>query len=79
MQSSQHKEPLIQTEIPPGPWHAIGTELFYLDGAEYLLVADYYSKYLIVREVPEEQQYDNREFNERYFQRTRNTQNRKIR
>ena len=52
MQSSQHKEPLIQTEITPGPWHTIGTYLFYLDGAEYLLVADYYSKYLIVREVP---------------------------
>ena len=52
MQSSQHKEPLIRTEIPPSPWHTIGTDLFYLDGAEYLLVADYYSKYLIVREVP---------------------------
>ena len=52
MQNSQPKEPLIQTEIPPGPWHTIGTDLFYLDGAEYLLVADYYSKYQFVREVP---------------------------
>jgi hypothetical protein len=52
MQNSQPKEPLIQTAIPPGPWHTIGTYLFYLDGAEYLLVADYYSKYQFVREVP---------------------------
>jgi hypothetical protein len=52
MQNSQRKEPLIQTEILPGPWHAIGTDLFYLDGAEYLLVADDYSKYQFVREVP---------------------------
>ena len=51
MQSSQPKEPLIQTEIPPGLWHTIGTDLFYLNGAEYLLVADYYSKYQLVREV----------------------------
>jgi hypothetical protein len=45
LQSSQPKEPLISTEIPPRPWHTIGTDLFYLDGSEYLLIADYYSKY----------------------------------
>jgi hypothetical protein len=49
MESSQLKEALIHTEIPPGPWHTIGTDLFYLDGAGYLLVADYYSIKIPVR------------------------------
>ena len=51
-QPAQQKEPLIQTEIPPRPWHTVGTDLFYLRGEEYLLVSDYYSKYPIVRKVP---------------------------
>ena len=55
MQNSQPKEPLIQTEVPPGPWHTVGTDLFYLDGSEFRLIADYYSKYQFVREVPKGQ------------------------
>lgn len=51
-QSSQKKEPLIQTEIPPRPWHTIGTDIFYLKGNEYLLISDYYSKYPFVRKIP---------------------------
>ena len=51
-QSKQNKEPLIQTEVPPRPWHTIGTDLFDLDEEEYLLVADYYSKYPFVRRIP---------------------------
>ena len=49
---SQHKEPLIPTEVPPRAWHTIGTDLFSLEGSEYLVVADYYSKYLFVRQIP---------------------------
>jgi len=48
---SQQKEPLILTEVPPGAWHTIGTDLFTLEGSEYLVVADYYSKYLFVRQI----------------------------
>ena len=55
MQNSQPKEPLIQKEVPPGPWHTVGTDLFYLDGSEFLLIADYYSKYQFVPEVPKGQ------------------------
>ncbi len=33
----------------------VGTDLFYLDNSEYLLIADYYSKYQFVREVPKGQ------------------------
>ena len=52
LQKTQTKEPLIQPEIPPRPWHTVATDLFYLEGAEYLLIADYYSKYPFVRKIP---------------------------
>ena len=53
--SNQTKEPLVQTEVPPRPWHTIGTDLFFLNGDEYLLVSDYYSKYSFVRKIPKSQ------------------------
>ena len=40
LQLNQPREPLLQTEVPPRPWHSIGTDLFYLDENEYLLIAD---------------------------------------
>ena len=49
---SQQKEPLILIEVPPRVWHTIGTDLFTLEGSEYLVVADYYSKYPFVRQIP---------------------------
>lgn len=52
---SQSKEPLIPTEIPPRAWHTIGTDLFYLNGEEYLIIADYYSKFQFVRKIPKGQ------------------------
>ena len=52
LQSKQPKEPMSPKEIPPRPWHTVGTDLFYLDGSEYLLIADYYSKFPIVRKIP---------------------------
>ena len=32
--------------IPKGPWEMLGTEIFQLSGKKYLLVVDYYSKYI---------------------------------
>ena len=46
------KRALIPTEVPPRAWHTIGTDLFTLEGPEYLVVADYYSKYPFVRRIP---------------------------
>lgn len=54
-QPTQQKEPLIQSEIPPCPWHTIGTDIFYLKGEEYLLISDYFSKFPFVRKIPEGQ------------------------
>ena len=55
LQPNQPREPLLQTEVPPRPWHTIGTDLFYLDENEYLLIPDYYTKYPFVRKIPKGQ------------------------
>ena len=39
LKPNKPREPLLQTELPPRPWH---TTLFCLDEDEYLLIADYY-------------------------------------
>ena len=39
------REPLIQTPLPPHAWHIVGADLFFMDGANYLLVIDYFSRY----------------------------------
>ena len=43
-QSSQTKEPIMQHHIPSKPWLKLGADLFNMNGREYLLVIDYYSK-----------------------------------
>lgn len=55
LQNSQPKEPLNPTETPPRAWHAVGTDLFRLDGSDCLLMADCYSKYNFVRKIPKGQ------------------------
>ena len=50
-QRSQQPETLIQTEIPAGPWQTLGSDIFHLDGDTYLLVADYYSKFPVVKKM----------------------------
>ena len=46
-QTRQRREPMTQSEVPPRAWHTVGADLFTLNG-EYLIVADYYSKYPFV-------------------------------
>ena len=47
-------QPLIGTthELPPFPWHTLATELFYWKRMDFLIVADVFSKYIIVRKLP---------------------------
>ena len=52
LKPKQAREPLIQTEVPPRPWHTVGTDIFYLDDDELLLTADYYTKYPFVTKFP---------------------------
>ena len=46
--TSQKSEPLLSTKLPDYPWQRIGTDLFMLNGATYLLVIDYFSRFVEV-------------------------------
>ena len=41
-------EPLCQTVLPERPWQVVGTGLFYSQSVDYLLVVDYFSRYVEV-------------------------------
>ena len=47
-------QPLIGTtqELPPFLWHILATDLFYWKRMDCLTVADIFSKYIIVRKLP---------------------------
>ena len=51
-QPSQTPEPLLQHDIPTKPWDVVGTDLFDLNGSQWLIIADYYSKYPVVKQLP---------------------------
>ena len=39
-------------DVPHHAWHTLGTDLFYWNKIDYLVIGDYFSKYLIVRRLP---------------------------
>ena len=43
-----NREPMIPTVISERPWQVLGTDLFSLKGRTYLLVVDYFSRYVEV-------------------------------
>ena len=47
-------QPIIGTtqELPPFPWHTLATDMFYWKRMDFLIVADVFSKYIIVRKLP---------------------------
>ena len=45
-QYSNQKEPMVQGQIPEGPWDMVATDLFQWDGADHLLIVDYYSRFI---------------------------------
>ena len=40
------------SEVPPHAWHTLGMDLFYWNKIDSLVVGDYFSKFLIVRKLP---------------------------
>ena len=40
------------SEVPPHAWHTLEADLFYWNKMDYLVIGDYFSKYLIVRKIP---------------------------
>ena len=54
-QSQQNSTAIVQkyvSEVPPHPWHTLGSDLFCFQRIDFLVVVDYFSKYLIVRKIP---------------------------
>ena len=54
-QSQQNSTAIVQkyvSEVPPHPWHTLGSDLFYFQRIDFLVIVDYFSKYLIVRKIP---------------------------
>ncbi|XP_053400458.1 uncharacterized protein K02A2.6-like [Mercenaria mercenaria] len=49
---SNQKEPLVYTQVPEYPWQVVGTDLFEFNGKDFLIVADHYSHYFEVKELP---------------------------
>ena len=41
----------ITQEIPPFPWHTLATDIFYWKLMDFLIVADVFSKYFLVRKL----------------------------
>ena len=48
---SQQKETLLSHEVPSAPWEKIAIDIFELNNTHYLLCADYFSKFPIVRYI----------------------------
>ena len=48
---NQKREPLLPHKVPDGPWQKIGADFFDFDGKKFLLVIDYFSKFLFVEKV----------------------------
>ncbi|PIK45274.1 hypothetical protein BSL78_17871 [Apostichopus japonicus] len=51
-QPSQQAEPLLQHDLPTKPWNTIGVDLFEFSDNQWLIIADYYTKYPIIRKIP---------------------------
>ena len=49
--TAQRKLPSVPSEIPPHAWQTLGTNLFYCKHFDFLVLGDYFSKFLIVRKL----------------------------
>ena len=52
-QEHRKSQPIIGTtqELPPFPWHTLVTDIFYWKRMDFLIVADVFSKYFLVRKL----------------------------
>ena len=50
-QAAQPRLPLMQPDLPTKAWSKLGTDIFEYNDSKYLIVVDYYSRYIIVRKL----------------------------
>ena len=48
---SDQAEPLITSDFPNRPWQTVGTDLFDYKGNQYLLLVDYFSRYIEIAKL----------------------------
>ena len=46
-----HTEPMLSSELPYYPWQKVGSDLFELKGVHYLLVVDYFSRFVEISKM----------------------------
>jgi len=46
-----HTEPLIPSQLPERPWQNVGTDLFFYNNSNYLLVVDYFSRWIEIAKL----------------------------
>ena len=50
-QGNNRKEPLIPHTVPSRPWSKVGADLFEFQGKYFLILVDYYSKFIEVSQL----------------------------
>ncbi|KAM7281203.1 uncharacterized protein ISCGN_006114, partial [Ixodes scapularis] len=50
-QGANQREPLLDRDLPIRPWEKVAMDFFYHGGTTYLLVVDYYSKFVEVKKM----------------------------
>ena len=50
-QPAQARFPLMQSDLRPRPWSKLGTDIFEYGNNKYLIVVDYYCRYMVVRKL----------------------------
>lgn len=49
--SAQQKEPMMSHAIPERPWQNTASDIFHLDGKNYLILVDYFSRYFEIQQL----------------------------
>ena len=52
-QPAPSKLPIMQPDMPTGPWEKIGTDIFEYDNEKHLMIVDYFSRYFVVKKLPD--------------------------